>query len=525
MEEETLQSLRAKANELLLREEWSDSIQAYSNFISLSQNFVHLNQDQEHLIKLKKSLSLAYSNRAEARFRLKEYWEALEDCDEALKIGGSDFKTLLCKGRIFMDLNMYSAALDCFKCGSFGPDASENAEMLEGCLKKCLKVEGISRTGVFDVSDWVVGGFCGNVPDLAEFIGPIEVKKSGISGRGLFAMKNIECGSVLLITKAVATERVILPQYQENGEDARLVMWKSFVDMVVECAKRCTITHDLISMLSNGENEDDLEIPQISEFKPETEKCNFRNNNFDMEKMLTILDVNSLVEDAISAKVFGKNSDYHGVGLWVLASLINHSCDPSVRRLHIGDHVIVHASKDVKAGEELTFAYYDVLTTLNKRREMAKSWGFYCNCNRCKYEEEVCPKQEMRELEMIIDRGVDMGVEVSKLEDSMRRWMVRGKGKGYLRASFWGAYSEVLLSEKLMRRWGRKIPTTEVVIDSIFDTVGSDGRLVRVAMEGLKKPGANKLMEMERAMKLGRGLYGKGIRKQAMRTLLQRWHS
>jgi hypothetical protein len=40
------------------------------------------------------------------------------------------------------------------------------------------------------------------------------------------------------------------------------------------------------------------------------------------------------------------------VGLWVLASFIHHSCSPN---LHVGDYVIVHTSRDVKAGEEITF--------------------------------------------------------------------------------------------------------------------------------------------------------------------------
>lgn len=520
-----LHQLRSKATELLLREEWKEAIDAYSHFISLCQNHLstaHQHKDPDHHSKLQKSLCLAYSNRAEARFRLREFAAALKDCKEALKIEGAHFKTLLCKGKILFNLNRYGAALDCFREASLDPQESSNFETLNEYLDRCKKLEYLSKTGAFDLSDWIVGGFRGKTPELAEYIGGVEIKKSEISGRGLFATKNIDSGTLLLVTKAVATERGILSQ-EDSGENAQLVMWKSFVDKVVESARKCSRTYNLVCMLSAGENENDRAIPEIDLFRPEAEDSRFSDEDLDVEKILSILDVNSVVEGAISAKVLGKNSHYHGVGLWLLASFINHSCEPNVRRLHIGDHVIIHASRDVKAGEELTFAYFDVLQPLSNRKEMATNWGFSCYCRRCKFEQSLCHKQEMREVEMVLGRGLDMGGVVYRLEEAIKRWMVRGKGKGYLRASFWAAYAEAFGSETLMRRWGRRIPGIEPVVDSLVDAVGSDGRVVKVLMEGTKRSGniGNGVMEMERAMKLGRGIYGKVMKRQALRTLLQ----
>ncbi|KAK7391759.1 hypothetical protein VNO78_20180 [Psophocarpus tetragonolobus] len=56
-----------------------------------------------------------------------------------------------------------------------------------------------------------------------------------------------------------------------------------------------------------------------------------------MVKLVGILDVNSLTEDAVSA------NDCYGVGLSLLPSFINHSCCPNARRLHVGDYLVVHA--------------------------------------------------------------------------------------------------------------------------------------------------------------------------------------
>ncbi|XVE91524.1 hypothetical protein REPUB_Repub01dG0017100 [Reevesia pubescens] len=526
--EEQMQQLRSKATELLLREEWKESIQLYSQLINLCQDQISKthqdsNPDPDHLSKLHKSLCLAFSNRAEARSRLQDFTEAIKDCDQALQIEATHFKTLLCKGKILLSLNRYSNALDCFKAAVFDPQGNGNLEILNGYLEKCKKLEFQSRTGNFDLSDWVLNGFKGKPPELAEYIGPVQVKSSESSGRGLFATKNIDAGTLVLVTKAIAIERGILGG-EDSGENAQLVMWKNFIDKIREAVIKCQRTQLLINMLSTGENEEGLEVPDMSFFRPEIEENGGSNEKLDMEKILSILDVNSLVEEAVSAKVLGKNSDFYGVGLWLLASFINHSCNPNARRLHVGDYVIVHASRDIKAGEEITFMYFDTLSPVDKRVEMSKSWGFNCKCRRCKFEEVMFSKQELREIEIGLEKGVDVGAAVYKLEEGMRRWAVRGKEKGYLRASFWTAYSEVYGSDRSMKRWGRRIPAMEAVVDSVVEVVGSDERVLKVVVEGLKKSGGSGAgggVEFERAMKLGRGFYGKVVKKQAMRTLLE----
>ncbi|XP_068325883.1 methyltransferase FGSG_00040-like [Pyrus communis] len=521
--EEQLQQLRSKATELLLREEWQESVQAYSHFITLCRSHISntlQNPDPDHLPKLRKSLCLALSNRAEARSRLRDFAEALRDCDRALEIERAHFKTLVCKGKILLNLNRYSMALDCFRTAQLDPQANGSSVDLDGYLQKSKKLELMSRTGAFDLSEWVVNGFCGKPLEPAEYIGAVQIKKSEIRGRGLFATKNIDAGTLVLVVKAVATERGILPG-QELDENAQLVMWKNFTEKVMDSVAKCSRICDLISTLSSGEDEDELEVPEINRFKPEAEHnggCH-NENELDASRILSILDVNSLVEGAISSKILGKNSDYYGVGLWVLASFINHSCVPNARRMHIGDYVMVHASRDVKAGEEITFTYFDVLSPLEKRNESCKTWGFRCNCNRCKFEEKLYSREDVREIEMGLERRMEAGAAVYKLEEGMRRWMVKEREKGYLRASFWDACSQVYGTEKSAKGWGRRIPPLETVVDSVVEAVGSDESALKMVAEKLKRGGGG-MLEMERALKLGRGVYGKVVKKQAMKSLV-----
>ncbi|CAH8390155.1 unnamed protein product [Eruca vesicaria subsp. sativa] len=523
---ELLQSLRSKATELLLREEWEESIHLYTKFIDLSQSQITKlsGSDRESIPKLKKSLCLALCNRAEARARLHDSSEAIRDCDQALELENTHSKTLLCKGKVLLGLSKYSSALECFKTALLDPQASESVTVY---MEKCKKLEFQAKTGAFDLSDWILSGFRGKTPELAEFIGWVEIKKSEVSGRGLFATKNIVVGTLIFVTKGVATERGILGS-EESGEKAQMIMWKNFVEEVTKSVRRCDRTRRLVSSLSTGEEEDSLEIPDISLFRPEAfETYDGLKQDLDMEKLLSILDVNSLVEDAVSAKVIGKNKEYYGVGLWTLASFMNHSCVPNARRLHVGDYAIVHASRDIKAGEEITSAYFEVLSSpLEKRKEMAESWGFSCKCSRCKFESVLsATNQEIRELEMGLERGVDAGNAVYMVEEGMKRWKVKGKDKGLLRASYWGVYEEVYNSERLMRRWGRKVPSMEVVVDSVADVIGSDERLLKMVVEGMKKKknggGSSNIAEMEKVLKLGKGVYGKVVsKKKAMKTLL-----
>lgn len=527
--EELMQQLRSKATELLLREEYKESINAYSHFITLCQDQLHKHHekpDPNNVMKLQKSLCLALSNRAEARSRLREFGAALEDCDEALKIESAHFKTLLCKGKILMNLNRYSMALDCFRTAHLDPQACNGgSENLNGYLERCKKMEFLSRTGAFHLSDWVLSRFNGKPPELAEYVGPVQIRRSEISGRGLFAAKNIDVGTLLFVSKAIAIERSILGG-EELGENAQLNMWKNFIDEVTNLASKCPRTHDLLATLCSGEGENDLEIPDMSLFRSESESsCGISVEKLDKKRILSILDVNSLVENAVSAKVLGKNSEYYGIGLWVLACFINHSCVPNARRLHVGDYVLVHASRDVKAGEEITFAYFDVLSPLGERKEMSRRWGFDCGCKRCEFEEGIFSRQEVREIEIGLERGMDTGGAVFRLEEGMRRWVVRGKEKGYLRASFWAAFSEAYGSEKSVKKWSRRIPPADSVLDSVMEAVGSDERVLKILLDRMKKSGGSGgVVEMEKALKLGRGLYGRAMKKQAMKTLLDLVH-
>lgn len=72
-------------------------------------------------------------------------------------------------------------------------------------------------------------------------------------------------------------------------------------------------------------------------------------------------------------------------GLWILPSLMNHSCCPNARVRVIGDFMFVHTVRPVAKGEEVLVSYVDACLPARERaRRLADGWGFDCACERCR---------------------------------------------------------------------------------------------------------------------------------------------
>ncbi|KAL0926014.1 hypothetical protein M5K25_004395 [Dendrobium thyrsiflorum] len=501
--------LRSTATELLLKEDWNEYINLYSRFISRCHFPQTSPNDDDDSTKLRQTLCSALSNCAEAYSKLRDLSAALIDCDHALKLNPLHLKALVCKGKVLLDLHCYSQAFECFHRAK---DLSSTDSALSQLLKRSQKLDSQSKTGFVDLSDWVLNEFNGTCPELAEFVGNVEIRRSeACGGRGLFATRNIEAGTPLVITKAVVLGRGIMPK-AAGGETARLVMWKDFVDKILDAVKKCNKTRALLYTLSTGDVEgSDLTVPKIELFKPEC-AADTKRFELDVERILKVLDVNCLTEESVSAKVMGRKKGCCGVGLWFLPSFVNHSCCPNARRLHVGDSMVLYASRDVKEGEEITFAYFDVLWPLDERREMARRWGFLCSCKRCTFEEE-------RELELGELNGMMDGVE-----DRVRKWGLNGKEKGYLRASFWTGYCNEW--EKLKRRRVESRITEEIAVaGSIFDAVGGDERVLRTLLKRMKNGSGFghgiETDEMEKLLRMARGVYGRVMNRRAMKAFFE----
>lgn len=75
-------------------------------------------------------------------------------------------------------------------------------------------------------------------------------------------------------------------------------------------------------------------------------------------------------------------------GIWTLPAMARHSCVPSATYTIWGDVMLARASRPLKAGEEVTFAFHDLWYPLEMRQEKFTNTGdgFWCRCERCEAE-------------------------------------------------------------------------------------------------------------------------------------------
>lgn len=527
LDNDALQHLRSRATQLLLKEDWREYVAVCSSIIDAASS----GDDRRVLCS-------ALAHRADARARLGDAAGGLADCDAALAAESAHPGALLSKGALLRGLGRYAAAADCFRAATLASGGGAAADEARELAEQCRRLEAQARSGAVDLSEWVLAGFAGKFPDLAEYVGSVEVRRSPHGGRGVFAVKNVEAGATLIIAKAVAIGRGVIPDAADSDE--KMFVWKDFVGKVLEAADKCPKTAALIYTLSTGEErQDELVVPDMAMFRKETAdgslcdgtsaaKTTGTQEAVHVDRILKVLDVNCLTEDAPAADVLGNSGVVNcGVGLWVLPSFINHSCHPNARRTHIGDHAIVHASRDIKAGEEITFPYFDVLVPVSKRREASRAWGFECNCDRCRFEaEDSILRQEILKSENDLARqasGGDMGALVMRLEDKMRKSMVKDRQKAFLRASFWSAYSALYDSDKLMRKWGRRVPSEALLAESVADAVGGSESVLRAMLRGSRDGNGcgNRLEVQDKVVRIGRATYGKLVKRHAMRDLFR----
>lgn len=82
-------------------------------------------------------------------------------------------------------------------------------------------------------------------------------------------------------------------------------------------------------------------------------------------------------------------------GFWIHTSYINHECLPNSVRTFIGDVLLLRATRDINAGEEITAQYIaPELTIEDRQQRFLGTWGFKCDCNLCTLDENVERNQE-----------------------------------------------------------------------------------------------------------------------------------
>ncbi|XP_036449222.1 histone-lysine N-methyltransferase SMYD3 isoform X2 [Colossoma macropomum] len=77
-----------------------------------------------------------------------------------------------------------------------------------------------------------------------------------------------------------------------------------------------------------------------------------------------------------------------GVGLYPSMSLLNHDCRPNCVVVFLGRRLQLRAVRNIRANEELTISYTEVLAPrVERRAQLQQQYHFLCQCQRCSRED------------------------------------------------------------------------------------------------------------------------------------------
>jgi hypothetical protein len=180
---------------------------------------------------------------------------------------------------------------------------------------------------------------------------------------------------------------------------------------------------DIEQTVSNRELFSENIIKKFSETAHTISKCLSDDaNKFDIEY---IIDMMYRAESA-SLCFWNTNDDYYASCFCAIASLLNHSCYPSViKYCESGDQGhYVYALHDMKAGDELLYCYCCLSDNLAARRNDLSPYHFTCCCERCKADEKGNGAAFNTFLEETVCKNKECKATIINLPEGMN---IRGK--------------------------------------------------------------------------------------------------
>lgn len=228
------------------------------------------------------------------------------------------------------------------------------------------------------ICDKKVGGaFCGTSPTCTisftpndVFNGPhVEVRRSGVHGRGLFSTKHQKAGTVLLRERAfesspgVNDAQLCSGVIDCNDMSRDTLSQATLIGKVVR--RLCCLKQDgrRFSYLYKGPK--GAEIPDMKDLLFDCKDVEpIGNCPLSIEQIVHILRKNSFGVPVIDRNLLHNKELMHeksGSAIYIVASFINHAystCN-TIRSFEDNDIICIRAIRDIKQGEEITTPYAD----------------------------------------------------------------------------------------------------------------------------------------------------------------------
>jgi SET domain len=255
---------------------------------------------------------------------------------------------------------------------------------------------------VDDVSELL---FSNTPAKLAETIlGGVAICSSSkvVHGRGLVAKQDISIGDclfVLLPTVSTPIESVFrICQGKSVEKVAETVLLKNMKRSLRSASKKQAASFMILTTGEEnykGNNAIHCDKDILNFCLGESEPTEiWWDNSVPDNTLLAIMRHNAFGPDFHNYNHMEANPNWNAyqriLGLYPLAAMINHSCQPNAVRVFSGEVMLVHACAPIAKDEEIVWSYIPPTQSYITRQNLLREkFGFLCICPRCTKESEL----------------------------------------------------------------------------------------------------------------------------------------
>jgi hypothetical protein len=224
-------------------------------------------------------------------------------------------------------------------------------------------------------------------------------------GRGMIAKKDLEAGTCLFVippTVAVPVDKVLEQWRNESSagndevrletvaEDVLLGEMQTAIEKT-KSSDAAAVANSFLVLEGHSDNVvatipsmdcllalDQTSIPLLQEEST-------------VEDLRQIVRRNAFGPDFVTYSTIVRNLPtqraHRILGLYPLADMMNHSCQPNTVRVYVGEYMVVHTSVKVAAGDEIVTSYVPPTFSYPQRHTiLQQNHRFVCACHRCQVE-------------------------------------------------------------------------------------------------------------------------------------------
>lgn len=310
-----------------------------------------------------------YRNRAQANLTLERFEAADEDA--ALSLCGDrtkDAKAHFRAASASYHLRKFEAAkMHLLRYLAVLPGDKMGLEQLRRVVKRLLE-----REGQYNFDD-MISSQLNRRFDAADFTEKTVVRETEGRGRGLFAAEDLKLGDLILCGKAFCA----VYEDERHGFAAQVLTWE-VVFKVLRNPHLATVMNDLHGSATVSSSVELTEEGKIHVL-----------NTHQIQKAINCNSFSLPVPDNADFEVFcclrrlDRERVAKSAAVYHRASMFNHSCVGNAHESFLGDLIIVRATRDIKAGEEIFISYIGKPTSPDRNERFQRNWGFTCDCSLC----------------------------------------------------------------------------------------------------------------------------------------------